>query len=110
VNHPDSDPIGEYLKAIEVVTPLSAGEEIELAIANRRGDAGARERLIEANLRLVVPIAHRYEGRGMRLPDLIQEGNIGLVRAVELFDPEADRPLSEVAKEYIEQAVSAAVA
>ena len=106
---PDSDPVGEYLRAIEAVTPLSGEEELELAIASRRGDAEARERLIEANLRLVVPIAHRYDGRGTRFPDLMQEGNIGLVRAVELFDPEADRPFSEVAKQYIEEAVSAAV-
>ena len=106
----DSDPVAEYLRAIEAVAPLGAEEELELAIASRRGDAGARKSLIEASLRLVVPTAHRYEGRGMRFPDLMQEGNIGLVRAVELFDPEAGRPFSEVAKEYIEQAVSAAVA
>jgi RNA polymerase primary sigma factor len=110
VSHPDSDPVGEYLRTIEALTPLGAKEELELAIASRRGDAGARERLIEASLRLVVPIAQRYEGRGTRFPDLVQEGNLGLFRVVELFDPAEGRAFSEVAKEYIEQAVSAAVA
>lgn len=109
MERPDADPVAEYLRVIEAVTPLSPEEEHKLAIAGQRGDADARRRLIEANLRLVVPIAHRYEGRGMRLVDVMQEGNIGLVRAAELFDPEAGRPFSDVAKEYIEQAISAAV-
>ena len=63
----------------------------------------------EASLRLVIPIARQYEGRGVALPDLLQEGNLGVVRAVEKFDPGANRRFSEVAKQYIEQAVSAAV-
>jgi len=66
--------------------------------------------LSEASLRLVIPIARRYEGRGVPLPDLLQEGNLGVVRAVEKFDPGANRRFSEVAKEYIEGAISAAVA
>ena len=66
--------------------------------------------MIEASLRLVVPIARRYEGRGVSLLDLLQEGNVGLVRAVESFDPDGARPFSGVAKQKIEEAVSAAVA
>ncbi len=109
MSSPDSDPVGEYLRAIEAVAPLGTDEEMELAIASRRGDGEARKKLIEANLQLVIPIAHRYEGRGLRFPDLMQEGNIGLLRAAELFDPEAGRPFSEMAKQSIEEAISAAV-
>ncbi len=106
----DSDLVRDYLAAAEAVPPLGPEEEKALAIASRGGDQVARKKLIEASLRLVVPIARRYEGRGVPLPDLFQEGNLGVVRAAELFDPEADRGFSEVARQKIEEAVSAAVA
>lgn len=105
-----SDPLRDYLTATEAVPPLRPEDERTLAIASRQGDGVARKKLIEASLRLVVPIARRYEGRGIPLLDLLQEGNLGLVRAIELFDPEADRPFSELAGGYVEEAVSAAVA
>ena len=102
--------VREYLRIAEAVPPLSPEDERALAVASRGGDQVARKKLIEASLRLVIPIARQYEGRGVALIDLLQEGNLGVVRAVEKFDPEADRPFSGVAKEYIEEAVSAAVA
>ena len=95
---------------VEAVPPLSPEDEKALAIASRAGDQSRRKKLIEASLRLVVPIARQYEGRGVPLLDLLQEGNVGVVRAVELFDPDEDRPFSEVARQKIEEAVSAAVA
>src|SRR5262249_27444106 len=76
------DPIGRYLREIAAVRLLTADEEISLAKRIERGDPEARRRLIEANLRLVVSIAKRYVGRGMLFLDLIQEGNLGLMRAV----------------------------
>ena len=105
-----SDPLREYLRAAEAVPPLGREDEKALAIASRAGDGDARKKLIEASLRLVVPIARRYEGRGIPLLDLLQEGNVGLVRAVESFDPDEARPFSEVAKQKIEEAIAAAVA
>ena len=105
-----SDPVREYLREVEAVPLLDPEEERALAVASRGGDQAARKKLIEASLPLVIPIARQYEGRGVALPDLIQEGNLGVIRAVERFDPEADRPFTEVANQYIEQAVSAAVA
>ena len=87
---------------------MTAEEEAALAAASDGGDQTAYKKLIVANLRLVVPISHRYAGRSMRFPDLMQKGNIGLVRAAELFDSEEDRPFSKVARQYIEEAVSAA--
>jgi len=106
----NSDVVREYLRIAEAVPPLDPADERTLAIASRGGDQVARKKLIEASLRLVIPIARQYEGRGVPLPDLLQEGNLGVVRAVEKFDPGADRAFSEVAKEYIEEAISAAVA
>ena len=95
---------------METFPRLTAEEETALAAASGGGDQTAYKKLIEANLRLVIPLAHRYEGRGVPLDDLVNAGNVGLVRAVRQFDPEADRPFSEVAKQCIEQAVSAVVA
>ena len=106
----NSDVVREYLRIAEAVPPLGPADERTLAIASRGGDQVARKRLIEASLRLVIPIARQYEGRGVPLPELLQEGNLGVVRAVEKFDPGANRRFSEVAKEYIEGAISAAVA
>ena len=80
------DPVKVYLKEIGRVPLLSAEEEIELATRMANGDPYARKRLSEANLRLVVSIAKRYVGRGMQFLDLIQEGNLGLIKAVEKFD------------------------
>ena len=105
-----SDPLREYLLATEAVPPLGPEDERALAIASRAGDGDARKNMIEANLRLVVPIARRYERRGVSLLDLLQEGNVGLVRAVESFGPDEARPFSEVAKQKIEEAIAAAVA
>ena len=106
----DNSVLHEYLRIAEAVPPLGPADERTLAIASRGGDQVARKKLIEASLRLVIPIARQYEGRGVTLPDLLQEGNLGVVRAVEKFDPGANRRFSEVAKQYIEEAVSAAVA
>ena len=80
------DPVRMYLKEIGKVPLLSAEEEIELAKRMEKGDEAAKKRLAEANLRLVVSIAKRYVGRGMLFLDLIQEGNLGLIKAVEKFD------------------------
>ena len=80
------DPVRMYLKEIGKVPLLSADEEIELAKRMEEGDEDAKKRLAEANLRLVVSIAKRYVGRGMLFLDLIQEGNLGLIKAVEKFD------------------------
>ena len=80
------DPVRMYLKEIGTVPLLSADEEIELAKRKAQGDEAAKERLIEANLRLVVSIAKRYTGRGMSFLDLVQEGNLGLIKGVEKFD------------------------
>ena len=80
------DPVRMYLKEIGKVPLLSADEEIELAKRMEKGDAEAKRRLAEANLRLVVSIAKRYVGRGMLFLDLIQEGNLGLIKAVEKFE------------------------
>ena len=80
------DPVKVYLKEIGRVPLLSSEEEINLAIRIADGDVAAKQRLSEANLRLVVSIAKRYLGRGMQFLDLIQEGNLGLIKAVEKFD------------------------
>ena len=80
------DPVRMYLKEIGKVPLLTAEEEIELAKRMEEGDEDAKKRLAEANLRLVVSIAKRYVGRGMLFLDLIQEGNLGLIKAVEKFD------------------------
>ena len=80
------DPVRMYLKEIGTVPLLTAEEELELAKRKSEGDQEAKERLIEANLRLVVSIAKRYTGRGMSFLDLVQEGNLGLIKGVEKFD------------------------
>jgi DNA-directed RNA polymerase sigma subunit (sigma70/sigma32) len=104
----NSDPVREYLRIAEAVPPLDPDEERTLAVASRGGDQVARKKLIEASLRLVIPIARQYEGRGVTLPDLLQEGNLGVVRAAEKFDPEADRAFTVVAQTWIEDAIAGA--
>ena len=104
------DPVRMYLKEIGTVSLLSAEEEYALAIRKQRGDEAAKQRLIEANLRLVVSIAKRYTGRGMSFLDLVQEGNLGLIKGVEKFDPEKGFKLSTYATWWIRQSVTRALA
>ncbi len=104
------DPVKIYLKEIGRVPLLSAEEEIELAERMSAGDPKARKRLSEANLRLVVSIAKRYVGRGMQFLDLIQEGNLGLIKAVEKFDYTKGFKFSTYATWWIRQAITRAIA
>ena len=104
------DPVRMYLKEIGTVPLLSADEEIELAKRKADGDEHAKERLIEANLRLVVSIAKRYTGRGMSFLDLVQEGNLGLIKGVEKFDYTKGYKLSTYATWWIRQSVTRALA
>ena len=104
------DPVRMYLKEIGKVPLLSADEEIELAKLMEEGDDEARKRLAEANLRLVVSIAKRYVGRGMLFLDLIQEGNLGLIKAVEKFDYRKGYKFSTYATWWIRQAITRAIA
>ncbi len=104
------DPVKVYLKEIGRVPLLSPEEEINLAIKMAAGDAFARKRLSEANLRLVVSIAKRYVGRGMQFLDLIQEGNLGLIKAVEKFDYTKGFKFSTYATWWIRQAITRAIA
>ncbi|MEG0614170.1 MAG: sigma-70 family RNA polymerase sigma factor, partial [Oscillospiraceae bacterium] len=104
------DPVKIYLKEIGRVPLLSAEEEIELAQRMSTGDPYARKRLSEANLRLVVSIAKRYVGRGMQFLDLIQEGNLGLIKAVEKFDHTKGFKFSTYATWWIRQAITRAIA
>jgi RNA polymerase primary sigma factor len=107
---PTSDPVRLYLREIGRVPLLTAIEEVSLAKRIERHDAGAKRKLIEANLRLVVSIAKRHIGRGLPLLDLIEEGNIGLIRAVEKFDYRRGFKFSTYATWWIRQAVSRAIA
>ena len=104
------DPVRMYLKEIGKVSLLSADEEIELAKRMEKGDEAAKKRLAEANLRLVVSIAKRYVGRGMLFLDLIQEGNLGLIKAVEKFDYRKGYKFSTYATWWIRQAITRASA
>ncbi len=104
------DPVRMYLKEIGKVPLLSAEEEIELAKRMETGDEEAKKRLAEANLRLVVSIAKRYVGRGMLFLDLIQEGNLGLIKAVEKFDYTKGYKFSTYATWWIRQAITRAIA
>jgi RNA polymerase primary sigma factor len=105
-----NDPVRMYLKEIGRVDLLSAEEEIELAERIEKGDEEAKRRLAEANLRLVVSIAKRYVGRGMLFLDLIQEGNMGLIKAVEKFDHRKGFKFSTYATWWIRQAITRAIA
>ena len=104
------DPVRMYLKEIGKVSLLSADEEIELAKRMEEGDEDAKKRLAEANLRLVVSIAKRYVGRGLLFLDLIQEGNLGLIKAVEKFDYRKGYKFSTYATWWIRQAITRAIA
>ena len=105
-----NDPVRMYLKEIGVVPLVSNEEEKELAIAVENGDLEAKQRLAEANLRLVVSIAKRYVGRGMQFLDLIQEGNMGLMKAVDKFDYSKGFKFSTYATWWIRQAITRAIA
>jgi RNA polymerase primary sigma factor len=107
---PSTDSVRAYLKEIGTVSLLSARDEVRLAKLIERGDQNAKNALIEANLRLVVSVAKRYMGRGLNLLDLIQEGNLGLIRAVEKFDYRKGFKFSTYATWWIRQAVSRAIA
>jgi RNA polymerase primary sigma factor len=107
---PGEDTVGAYLRQIAKVPLLTAAEEISLAKALERGDSRARRRLIESNLRLVVSIARRYSGRGLSFLDLIQEGNLGLMKAVERYDWRLGHRFSTYATWWIRQAVTRALA
>ena len=104
------DPVKTYLKEIGRVPLLSAQQEMELAKAAQAGDADARRALSEANLRLVVSVAKRYAGRGLPFLDLIQEGNLGLMKAAEKFEPERGFKFSTYATWWIRQSITRAIA
>ena len=105
-----NDPVRMYLKEIGKVPLLSCEEEHDLALKMSEGDEDAKRRMAEANLRLVVSIAKRYVGRGMLFLDLIQEGNLGLIKAVEKFDPDKGFKFSTYATWWIRQAITRAIA
>src|SRR3954453_2438636 len=105
-----NDPVRMYLKEIGRVNLLSAEDEVKLALRIEQGDEEAKRRLAEANLRLVVSIAKRYVGRGMLFLDLIQEGNMGLIKAVEKFDYQKGFKFSSYATWWIRQAITRAIA
>lgn len=104
------DPVRMYLKEIGKISLLTAEEEIELAKRMEKGDPEAKKRLAESNLRLVVSIAKRYTGRGMQFLDLIQEGNLGLIKAVEKFDYKKGYKFSTYATWWIRQAITRGIA
>ncbi|MEI6627007.1 MAG: RNA polymerase sigma factor RpoD/SigA [bacterium] len=107
---PDTDTIRLYMRDASQFPLVSISEEVELAFKISQGDAGAREKLIKANLRLVVKISHDYKGFGLPLLDLISEGNIGLMRAVEKFDPAKGSKFSTYAAWWIKQSMRRALA
>ena len=104
------DVLTQYLGRIRDGKLLDAAEERDLSRRARKGDLSARQRLIERNLRLVISIAKKYRGRGVPFEDLIQEGNAGLIRAVEKFDPEMGNRFSTYATWWIRQGVQRSVA
>ena len=108
-NSPAQNPLETYLREINETSLLTAAEEKELATRVRRGDAAARDHMVRANLRLVVNIARGYANRGLQLPDLIEEGNLGLLRAVEGFDPKVGTRFSTYASYWIKQSIKRAL-
>lgn len=109
VNEGDKDATRLYLNEIGFSALLTAAEEVSLSRRSQKGDMEARKRMIEANLRLVVKIARRYMNRGLALLDLIEEGNLGLIRAVEKFDPERGFRFSTYATWWIKQTIDRAL-
>ncbi len=107
---PGEDSVQFYLRSIGRIKLLTAKEEIELARRIARGDMGAKKKLIQANLRLVVSVAKKYQGRGLPFLDLIQEGNLGLIRAAEKYDPERGYKFSTYATWWIRQGITRALA
>ncbi|NLA90125.1 MAG: sigma-70 family RNA polymerase sigma factor, partial [Synergistaceae bacterium] len=107
---PLTDPVRMYLREIGKVPLLDAAEEVELAMRVEAGDETAKRKIVDANLRLVVSIAKKYIGRGMLFLDLIQEGNLGLIRAVEKFDYRKGFKFSTYATWWIRQAITRAIA
>ncbi len=103
------DPIKSYLKDIKNIPLLTAEEEVELARCIKKGDKAAREKMIRSNLRLVISIAKRYVNLGIALSDLIEEGNIGLMRGVDKFDPDKGFRFSTYAAWWIKQGISRAI-
>ncbi|MFM8803053.1 MAG: RNA polymerase sigma factor RpoD/SigA, partial [Planctomycetia bacterium] len=103
------NPLETYLRDINATSLLTAEQERQLATAIGRGDAQARDHMIRANLRLVVNIARGYGNRGLPLPDLIEEGNLGLLRAVEGFDPTMGTRFSTYASYWIKQSIKRAL-
>ena len=103
------DPIKSYLKEIKDIPLLTAEQEVTLARRIQKGDKKAREEMIRANLRLVISIAKRYTNLGVALSDLIEEGNIGLMRGVDKFDPERGFRFSTYAAWWIKQGISRAI-
>src|SRR5215212_7393430 len=105
------DPTNDYVRRVESMPPLAPQQERALWNAIERGDDpdAARKRLIEAYLHVVVPIAREHQGHGLDLADLIEEGNIGLVRAIELFEPSEGRDFASFASRTIEDAIETAV-
>lgn len=104
------DSVQIYLRSIGRIKLLSAKEEIDLARRIAKGDKGAKKRLIQSNLRLVVSVAKKYQGRGLSFLDLIQEGNLGLIRAAEKYDPERGYKFSTYATWWIRQGITRALA
>jgi len=102
-------PLETYLREINETALLNAAQEQELAIAIGQGDVKARDRMVRANLRLVVNIARGYTGKGLGLQDLIEEGNLGLLRAVEGFDPAMGTRFSTYASYWIKQSIKRAL-
>ena len=99
------DPLSTYLNRISRYSLLTRGQEVELSRRAKAGDERARQKLIEKNLRLVVSVAKRHRGMGLSFEDLIQEGNVGLIEAVERFDPERGHKFSTYAVWWIQKAV-----
>jgi RNA polymerase primary sigma factor len=105
----DDEAFRRYLAEVSAFPLLPRDEEVRLAKAMEAGDTSARRKLIEANLRLVVAIARKYEGNGLRLPDLIQEGNLGLARAADRYDWRKGFKFSTYATWWVRQAITQAI-
>ncbi|HNB18366.1 MAG TPA: sigma-70 family RNA polymerase sigma factor [Candidatus Obscuribacter sp.] len=110
ISTPGEDPVQFYLRSIGRISLVNAREEIELARRIQMGDALAKHKLVQANLRLVVSIAKKYQNRGLPLLDLIQEGNLGLIRAAEKFDAERGYKFSTYATWWVRQGITRAIA